>query len=196
MTPRGCRTTLGILCSAILALAPSGCAPQDPAVQLDAYAQAAATSRVNAASGLIAAFKADQITVDDALTHAFDKLDKGEDATAYAGAVLDMIQAVEGQLSQGGEFEIFWTRVGRLAAKAAEVAFEKKRYEEAATLMLAGGRRWQNESYWIRYPSHDALVAYVLTVNGRKGEALQRLASRSELLGPAEEAYEQIKAAR
>jgi hypothetical protein len=172
------------------------CAPQAPANQLEAYATAAVTNRATASSGLIAAFNAGQVNADDAITHAFDKLEKGEDVTAYAGAVLDMIESVQGKLNQGGEFEIFWTRVGRLAAKAAEVAFEKKRFDEAETLMLAGGARWQNEGYWIRYPSHDALVAYVLTIRGKKGEALQRLSSRSELIGPAEEAYEEIRKAR
>lgn len=172
------------------------CAPQTPANQLEAYATAAATNRATAASGLIAAFNAAQITADDAITHAFNKLENREDVTAYAGAVLDMIESVQGKLNQGGEFEIFWTRVGRLAAKAAEVAFEKKRFDEAETLMLAGGARWQNEGYWIRYPSHDALVAYVLTIRGKKGEAMQRLSSRSELIGPAEEAYEEIRKAR
>ncbi len=183
-----------LLLALLLLLA--SCAPPDPKAQLDAYAASAVTSRKTAASGLIAAFKAEQITVDDALTHAFDKLDKGEDATAYAGAVLDMIEAVQSQLHTSGEFEIFWHRVGRLANKAAEVAYTAKRIDEAETLMLAGGIRWQNEGYWVRYPDHDALVAYVLTMRGRKGEALQRLSGRTSLEGPAAEAYEQIRKAR
>lgn len=180
----------------ILVLLLGGCGREDPKDQLESIAASAAGNRTTATGALIAAFKADQITVDDALTLAFDKLDHGEDTTAFAGAVLDMIQSVQGQLSQGGEFEIFWRRVGRLANKAAEVAYTAKRYEEAETLMLGGGTRWQNEAYWLRYPDHDALVAYVLTIRGRKSEAIQRLTSRTDLSGPAEEALEQIRKRR
>lgn len=179
----------------ILALLPA-CGRQDPKAQLEAYATSAATSRTTATAGLIAAFKADQITVDDALTLAFDKLDKGQDTTAFAGAVLDMIQAVQSQLSTGGEFEIFWRRVGRLANKSAEVAYLAQRVDEAESLMLAGGSRWQNEAYWLRYPDHDALVAIIMTQRGRKAEALQRLSSRPDLSGPAEEVYNKLRGER
>lgn len=173
-----------------------GCRPDDASNQLDAYAAAAATNRLTAASGLISAFKSGQVTADAALTHAFEKLDKGENASSYAGAVLDMIEAVTPSLNTGPEFEIFWRRVGRLAYTAAESAYLAKQVEEAETLMLAGGSRWQNEPYFLRYPDHDALVSLVMTQRGRRGEALRRLESRPELLGAAQEAYEAIRASR
>lgn len=173
-----------------------GCRQEDASLQLDAYAAAAATNRVTASAGLISAFKSGQITADAALTHAFDKLQRGEDATAYAGAVLDMIETVTPMLNTGAEFEIFWRRVGRLAYAAAEAAYLAKRAEEAETLMLAGGLRWQNEPYFLRYPDHDALVCVVMTQRGRRSEAIRRLESRPELQGAAQEAYDAIRAAR
>lgn len=106
-------------------------------------------------------------------------------ATAYAGAVLDAVQTSQSNLQQGGEYEIFWMKVGRLAYLSAEEAFQAQREQEAATLMLAGGTRWQNEPYWLRYPNHDALIAIIMARSGKRDEAIQRLRSRSELSGEA-----------
>lgn len=159
---------------------------------LDAYAKQAAVNRTTATGGLIAAFKAGQISQDDAVTLAIDKLQAGEDASAFGGAVLDMLSAVEGQLAQGAEFEIFWQRVGRLAFWAANTAYTNSRKDEALALVLAGPKRWQNEAYFLRYPDHDALVAILLAEAGRRQEAITRLRDRSDLSGPAEEVYRKL----
>lgn len=117
-------------------------------------------------------------------------------ATAYAGAVLDAIAGVQGSLQQGAEFEIFWMKVGRLAFFSAEEAFAAGREAEAGTLMLGGGMRWQNEPYWQRYPSHDALVAIVLARSGRREEALERLRSRNDLEGEAARIFQELQKGR
>ncbi|MCC6429090.1 MAG: hypothetical protein IT435_20005 [Phycisphaerales bacterium] len=177
----------------VLGLCLAACSQQDPKAQLEAYAVSAKTNRATAASGLIAAFKADQVTADDALTYAFDKLERGDDETQFAGAVLDMIAAVQNQLSTGQEFEIFWRRVGRLAFKAAEFAYLKKRVDEAESLMLAGGTRWQNEAYFLRYTDHDGLISIVMAQRGNRGEAIRRLEARPDLDGFAAETLEQLR---
>lgn len=114
-------------------------------------------------------------------------------ATAYAGAVLDAIQSSQAALQQGPEFEIFWMKVGRLAFAAAEEAFQAGREPEAATLMLAGGTRWQNDPYWQRYPNHDALVAIILARSGKRDEALARLRSRNDLDGEAARIFQELQ---
>ncbi len=177
---------------ALVCLLPA-CGQQDSRSQLEAYATQAKTSRTTAAGGLIAAFKADQVTADDALTLAFDKLDQGQGTTEFAGAVLDMIEAVQSQLATGQEFEIFWRRVGRLAYKAAETAYLANRADEAESLMLAGGQRWQNEAYFLRYSDHDGLVSIVMAQRGNRGEAIRRLEARPDLDGFAQEVLEKLR---
>lgn len=159
---------------------------------LEAYAKQAAKGRTTATGGLIGAFKAGQITADEAITLAADKLEAGEDATAFAGAVLDMLSAVEGQLPQKGEFEIFWRRVGRLAFWAAHTAYLKGRADEAGALVLAGPKRWQNDAYWLRYGDHDALVAILLDESGKRSLAIDRLRSRVELSPEAQEVLDRL----
>lgn len=183
-------TPAALSCALVLA----ACEKQQPL--LEAYAAQAVTSRTTAAGGLIAAFKAGQISQDDAITLAWDKLAAGEDTTNFAGAVLDMLLAVEGQLAQGGEFEIFWRRVGRLAFAAANTAYVNGRKAEALGLVLAGPKRWQTENYFLAYPDHDALVAILLDESGRRQEAIAWLRDRPELRGPAEEVYRRLTGGR
>lgn len=171
-----------------------GC--EDKQTLLAAYAAQAATSRTTAAGGLIGAFKAGQITADEAITLASDKLEGGEDATAFAGAVLDMLTAVEAQLPQKGEFEIFWRRVGRLAFWGAHTAYLKGRADEAGALSLAGPKRWQNDAYWLRYGDHDALVAILLDERGQRSLAIDRLRSRVELSVEAQEVLDRLTSKR
>ena len=168
------------------------CSCEDKPTLLQAYAKQAATSRTTATGGLIAAFKAGQITADDAITLASDKLDAGEDATAFAGAVLDMLSAVEAQLPQKGEFEIFWRRVGRLAFWSAHTAYLNGRPDEAGALSLAGPKRWQNEAYWLRYGDHDALVAILMDESGHRELAIDRLRSRPDLSPEAQEVLDKL----
>lgn len=159
---------------------------------LESYSAQAKTSRVTVTSGLVASFKAGQVTADEAITLAASKLEVGEDAVDFAWAVLDMLKAVETQLPSSGEFEIFWRRVGRLAFWAAQTAYTKGRLSDSASLMEAGPDRWKNEAYWLRYTDHDALVAIILDATGQKSKAIQRLGSRAELLGAAEEVYKKL----
>lgn len=163
---------------------------------LESYAAQAKTSRATVTSGLVASFKAGQVTADEAITLAASKLEAGEDAVDFAWAVLDMLKAVETQLPNAGEFEIFWRRVGRLSFWAAQTAYTKGRLSDSASLMEAGPDRWKNEAYWLRYPDHDALVAIILDASGQRGQAIQRLGSRPELLGAAEEVYQRMTGRR
>ncbi len=183
-----------LACLAIaLAVVP---ACEDKNKLLESYAAQAKTSRVTVTSGLVASFKAGQVTADEAITLAADKLEAGEDAVDFAWAVLDMLKAVETQLPNAGEFEIFWRRVGRLSFWAAQTAYTKGRLSDSASLMEAGPDRWKNEAYWLRYPDHDALVAIILDASGQKSQAIQRLGSRPELFGAAEEVYQKMTGRR
>lgn len=175
-----------------LAWLPAGCvrAP-DP---VDAFvAQAGTTGRAAAATSMLTAYNAQELTFSDALDKAHALLEAGDPrATAFAGAVLDFGAAIEADMPMGGEYEIFWFRVGRLACRSAMVASEAGRVPEALTLVLAGPRRWQVEAYWLRYPDHDGLASMLLHANGRTSEALTRLLERGDLREEAQEAYEII----
>lgn len=177
--------------AAVLVLLSAGC--DDKNKLLEGYATQAKTSRVTATGGLLEAVKSGLIVPDDALTLAASKLDNGEDATAFAGAVLDMLATIEDQLPQGGEFEIFWRRIGRLSYYAAERAYLAGRKDEALSLVLAGPKRWQNEPYWFRYGDHDALASIVLAENGQRDRAIRRLQAHAELADIADEALKKLQ---
>jgi hypothetical protein len=165
--------------------------------RLDPCVTQASTSRPAAAASLLAGFKAGELTFNECLDRAHDLLDQGDPrAPAFAGAVLDLGASIEGELPSGGEFEIFWFRIGRLACKSAAAASQAGRLREAESLVLAGPKRWQVEAYWLRYPDHDGLASMILHANGRTAEALSRLSERSVLRDEAEEAYELIRKGR
>ncbi len=168
------------------------CGGPPPGDFLSACAASAKTSRTNAAGTMIAAFKAGQITAEDAINAAHDRLEAGEDATQFAGAVLDMLLTVEDRLPRGAEFEIFWMRVGQLAFRAALTAHNSGRPDEAYGLVLAGPKRWQTEPYWLRSPNHDALASIVLDENGERARAIARLRERPVLEGAAHDVYEKL----
>ncbi len=86
--------------------------------------------------------------------------------------------------------------MGRLAFRAAEEAHAQGRIREAGTLVFAGPRRWQNESYWMRYSDHDALAAVILARNGDREAAIRRLRDRADLSGPALEVYQMLMEGR
>lgn len=169
---------------------------EDKNTLLESYAAQAKTSRATVTAGLVASFKAGQVTADEAITLAANKLEAGEDSVDFAWAVLDMLKAVETQLPNAGEFEIFWRRVGRLSFWAAQTAYTKGRLSDSASVMEAGPDRWKNEAYWLRYPDHDALVAIILDASGQRSQAIQRLGSRPELFGAAEEVYKKMTQSR
>lgn len=166
------------------------------AARLEAFAAQAATNRAGAAAAMTTAWKGGDITFDAALTHAHDELAAGRDAAAFGGAVLDLAVAIQDQLPSGGEHELLWMRIGRLAFASALAAHNAGRLDEARALVLAGPRRWQNDAYWLRYPDHDALAAIILVQTGERGEAIRRLQSRPSLSGDAEEALRVLRGGR
>lgn len=184
------------------AIALAGCrGPESrlPAIARKAASAAAApggapAARTAAAAELAKAW-ADGMRFGEAIDFAYERLDQDPGATVFAGAVLDAIATGGDEVGTGGEFEIFWMKVGRLACKAADTAMANNRLAEARSLVLAGSQRWQNDSYWRRYPDHDALAAVILAASGERDVALQRLRSREELESPAREVYEQIQRA-
>src|SRR5688572_23122907 len=114
------RRALAVLVTlaAAWALATSGGCKRQPDA-LDRCTTLAATNRAAASAALLAAWKAGEITFEDALTRAHDLLEKGEDASGFAGAVLDFGVSIQDRLNPSGEMEIFWFRVGRLAFRGA-----------------------------------------------------------------------------
>lgn len=191
-----------ILMIAVAAIA-GGCDNQQSRLAaLAARAASPTAGRAATATQMAQFMAAGKVTPDAALTMAWEMVEeakkspgdsvKSAGATAFAGAVLDAIAIVEGTLAQGVEFEMFWQRVGGLAFDAAEEAHAVGRLAEADSLVLAGGKRWQNEYYWTRRPDHDALAAVIWAKVGRRNEAIQRLRSRPDLQSPADEVLKML----
>lgn len=201
------RSSAALLLLAAACVLPAGC--DRGRATLDRALAAAATpgtGRAAVTSEIVAGMTSGRYLPGDAVDHAYERLAEAEATpggsgrsaqyTAYAGGVLDAIAQLEGAIKTDAEFEVFWTKVGRLAFKAAEEAFANQRPGEASTLVFAGGRRWQGDSYWNRHPDHDALAAVLLAQAGQRDEALRRLRSRIELSGPAAEVYQMLTAPR
>lgn len=164
-----------------------GCNP--PNNRLLAIATLASTNVVGAETQLNEDLDSGRVSVDEILTVAHELLDQGDSrGHAFGAAVLEVIESRQSRLNRGGEFEIFWRRVGRLAFKSAAAAFEGERFEEAARLVFAGTTRWQTDMYWLKYPDHDALASYCLARTGRWAEGVHRLRDRPSLEGDAAEA--------
>jgi hypothetical protein len=193
-TSRG-RVCAGVLgCMACMLVALAGC--QTRKSRLEGYYKQAATARAATATAMAADWRARKLKLDDCLNLAFERLDAdAEGATAFAGAVLDVVQQIERELPQQGEFEIMWIRIGSLAGVGAEKAYTRGDMAEARTIVLAGGQRWQTEAFWRRHINHDALAAYILFNSGEGAEALRRLRSRGDLDGPTQQAYDDISRA-
>ena len=181
-----------LILTVIAASFAAGCDNEQSRLQaLAARAASPTAGRAATATQMAQLMASDKITADAALTMAFDLMEeakktptdgaKSAAATAFAGTVLDAIATVEASLAQAPEFEMFWQRVGGLAFTAAEEAHANGRLAEADSLVLAGGKRWQNDYYWTRRDDHDALTAYIWARVGRKNEAIQRLRSRPDL---------------
>ncbi|MCC6676696.1 MAG: hypothetical protein IT436_06090 [Phycisphaerales bacterium] len=161
-------------------------------VRLQRLAAAAKANRATAGPMIAAAYAKDGDTIDLLMAMAADQMEKGQDATALAGAVLDATQLLGKQLPQGEEFLIFWTRIGRLAFQSALFAYQKGDIEGARDLVLAGAPRWQTEQYWLRYTDHDALASIILYQTGQQQEAVMRLRARPVLTGDAEETLKKL----
>jgi hypothetical protein len=163
-----------------------GCTSE--ADRLGAIAAQAPTNRAAAATALVEAYRAGKISHNGAIAYVTERLQDGQDQAAFGGAVLDFLDQVKADFKSDPEFELFWMGIGRLAFWSARAAYEHQRVDEALNLVFAGPKRWQNESYWLMYPDHDALASYILADAGRRGEAVSRLRNRSEVFDEAEEA--------
>lgn len=204
MLPRPRFAAVFLLAASLAALA-SCDRPSDRIKATAALAASPAGGRAAAAAQFSSLMAAGKVTTDRMIDAAWDAVDAASakddakastDATVFAGAVLDAVAARESFLFTGGEYEFFWMKVGGLAFKAAEEAHAKGRYAEAATLVFAGGQRWQHDAYWNRQSHHDAVAALILFKTGKRAEAVQRLESRADLKAPADEVLAAIKAAR
>jgi len=186
---------MGVLCA--------GCENSaDRLAALEARAVSPAGGRAAVGPQLAQMIKAGQVTYDEAINAAFDRIEaavadptgaSSAGATVFAGCVLDAIAINKDGMLTGAEFELFWARVGGLAFKAGEEAANKGRLAEARTLVLGGSDRWQNESYWVRRPDHDALTSAVMASVGERSEARQRLENRSDLQSPASEVLDKLR---
>ncbi len=194
MTVRLTLLSIAILIAVAALHAPGGCKRQPDT--LDRCVALAATNRPGAAAALLAAWNAGEITFEDALNRAHDLLEKGEDASGFAGAVLDFGVAIQSRFNTSGEMEIFWFRLGRLAFRGALAAFQRGRVEEARSIVLAGPKRWQTEGYWLRYRDHDALTSIILDASGETMEAISRLRDRTHLEGDTEETLHALEQRR
>jgi len=184
------RALIGLIAAIVLA----GC--DDPRARLVGHAETAALGggRAAAAAGLEADFRAGRVTLDLALDHAFFTIEDGSADPAYVGAVLDCATRVEDAIPASPELStLLLRRIGRLAFQGAEAAYLAGDVAGARSLVLAGPGRWQTESYWMRYPDHDALAAVLLAATGDRGEALRRLGSRPVLNPPADEAFALVR---
>ncbi|RNC80468.1 MAG: hypothetical protein ED559_01255 [Phycisphaera sp.] len=177
--PRNTATVWALSLIASFVLASLGC--EGERAHLDAVVIAAQNStRPQVAQRLVSEFDQGNITFEASLIRAEELLEADDsNATLFAGAVLDFAKAIESDLPAGGEYEFFWRRIGRLAYNASHNAFERQDYAEADTLVLAGPKRWQRDSYWIAYPNHEILVAYSLAHQGDAKAGIRLLQRRT-----------------
>ena len=206
-SPRAALAVLAIH-ALVASFTQTGCGNRtDPLLQAAATANSVSGGRSASTALLVKSWEAGDLKLDDAMNLAFDYLESAKsnrplkgtnvivpspNATNYAGAVLDALEQVQSQLPQGGEFEIFWMRVGGLAFAAAEEAHAAGRVAEARTLVFAGGKRWQNDAYWQSHSAHDGLASVILARSGERSEAISRLRDRADLNGVAAEVYQML----
>lgn len=146
------------------------------------YAQASAAGPAAAQAGLIAEWNAKAITLNNALNLAHERVEKADPgAVPFAMAVLGAIDALEGPIEKAGVNEFFWYRVGTLAGAAAAQALKARDLASARALVLAEPVRWQNDSFWLRHPDHDAMASLILHWSGESGAAVARLRARPDL---------------
>jgi hypothetical protein len=189
---------------------PSCGKPTGPMDKVAAKAATPAGTRAALAQDIVKGVKAKTFGISNAIDMAHKRLEAAsagssgastdqaasKAATSLAGAVLDAVVILGDSLPQGAEHEIFWMQVGRLAFRAGEEAFANERLQEASTLVMGGGKRWQNEPYWQRYSDHDGLASAILAAQGDRSGAIARLQSRADLNGVALEVYQKLTGGR
>ncbi len=199
---------LSALGSFVMVCCLAGCEPPVSPIE-QASASVTTVGRQATTDALETAFLEGSITFEACLEAAEAQLASGEpsasqpsatqssatqsSATQFAGAVLDLAERIEDRFPTGPEYELFWFRMGQLAGKATAQAMEAGRFDEAATLVLAGPQRWQRMGYWHRYPNHDIMVALSMAQQGRFREATSRLQSRPIVTPEMESAVAQIR---
>ncbi len=157
------------------------------------YSGVARNGRAATFGNLKREFDAGNITFESAMIRAEEMLQAGDaDAVAFAGAVLDLSEAIEDKFPTGGEFELFWRRLGRLAYTSAHAAFEAGDYETGSMLVLAGPDRWKRDPYWIAYPNHEILVALAMAYEGNARGGIALLSQRTPQPDEYKEAIQTI----
>lgn len=185
--PNRARCWRGGVIALMLALAvvgPQGCGKSTS--NLESYyalAGGGVGARGAAGQAMRQAWYQDEVKLQELLDLAHQRVENPADrqSAVFALAVLDVIQQVDEEIDREKVNEFFWMRVGTLAGNAAAVAYglSPKDTKLAESLVLAGGKRWQeNESYWMRNPEHDTLVALIMHEQGQSQDALERLKSR------------------
>ncbi|MFI4871115.1 MAG: hypothetical protein ACIARQ_04830 [Phycisphaerales bacterium JB061] len=163
--------------------------------RLDAIVAAVPTStRATTAASLKTDFDAGKITFESSLIRAEEMLESGHvDSVAFAGAVLDFAVQIEDKLPKGAEFELFWRRIGRLAYNSSYAAYERQDFQAIGSLILAGPKRWQRETYWITYPNHEILLAFSKAYQGDANAGIRLLSSRAPMPDGYQEAIDSLK---
>jgi hypothetical protein len=171
-----------------------GC--EDKAKKLESIYTLAGTNVTLASSNLATAYGAEELTIQDMLGLAHDRIEKVGDANsvAFAAIVLDLCAKNEAKLQANPSVnEFLWMRIGTLAGNSAARARAMGNTLGAQALVLAGGSRWQTDNYWNQNPEHDALASIILFEAGRTQEALNRLNERSDISDQAREAQGYIR---
>jgi RecA/RadA recombinase len=175
------------------ALLAGGC--ESAADRAAAIYTGAGAGKTAVATAIVADWRAGRTTMDAVLSLAHiqvEKIGDGQSVT-FAAGVLDAAKTLESELTQKGANEFLWMRLGTLAGSAAARAFAAGDERGALTLATAGPVRWQTDMYWIRNPSHDALVSFLMARAGNKNEALARIRDRVENSDELKAAYEAIQ---
>lgn len=159
----------------LVSLAPLTSCDQRPP-DLGPYILSAQTNPANASASLATDWRAGRLTFEDALNGAHDLLDADDPrGVGFSEAVLRFALMIEDELPHGGEHEIFWRRIGRLAFKGSYLAFQNDDLASAESIVLSGPDRWRTDAYFWRYDDHNALASVILNNAGKRREAIDRL---------------------
>lgn len=178
---------------ALAGVVAGGC--ESPADRAAAIYATAAAGKSAVASAIVADWRAGKTTMDAVLSLAHERVERIGDgqSVTFAAGVLDAAGTLEAELTQKGANEFLWLRLGTLAGSSAARAYAAGDDRGALLLATAGPARWQTDMYWIRHPSHDALVSFLMAKAGNKSEALARIRDRVEQSDEVKAAYDAIQ---
>lgn len=150
-----------------------------------------------AANAMRKAWYAKELTVQGALGLAHEKVEKQNDiaAATFALSVLEFVAQVEPDIKKDEVNDFLYMRLGTLAANSAAIVWktEPRDFDFAGKLVFGGPATWQNDTYWMAHPEHDALASYILFEQGKGVEALDRLRSRPDTTVETEKAMKDIE---